>query len=94
MVERTRAGDDSERSLLWIDTEQHRLHRVDYFEGSGGLARTLEISEYSEVGGFWRPARMVMRQAGSEDRTILEWTDVRLGVGLEERDFDPSRFGR
>ena len=97
VVERTPTTGDPRlpvRSLLWIDSEGYRLHRVDHLDESGSVARTLLILDYTVIDSFSRPARMEMQQARSDKRTVLEWSEVRLGVGLSESDFDPSRLGR
>jgi hypothetical protein len=38
---------------------------------------------------------MHMEMAEVEDggKTVLEWSELRLGIGLRERDFDPARLG-
>ena len=80
--------------LLWVDTERYLLHRVDYFDADGVLERTLQISGYRLVKGFWRASHMEMTDVEARGRTVLEWSDLRLGIGLKERDFDPARLGR
>lgn len=95
VIRRTRAGEpDGPREHLWVDTSSHRLHRVEYYEGDGALVRTLEIAAYRTVDGFDRPTRLVMTSHEEAGRTVLTWSDVRIGVGLTERDFDPRRLGR
>jgi outer membrane lipoprotein-sorting protein len=94
VVERTRSGEDGgPRELIWVDTRDFRVHRVEFYGTDGSLERTLEVEEYDSVSGFSRPTRLVMRQAEGGGRTVLTWHDVRIGVGLTEADFDPGRLG-
>lgn len=96
LVERTRvAGQvDFPRELLWIDTERFLLHRVEFFDATGVRKRALDITDYQQIDGFWRAGRMEMSDADDGGSTVLEWSELRVGVGLRERDFDPARLGR
>ena len=81
------------RELLWIDTDRYLLHRVDYFDSDGVHRRTLRFTGYELVDGFWRAMHMEMAEAGEGGKTVLDWSQLRLGIGLRERDFDPARLG-
>ena len=83
----------AKRELLWIDTDQYLLHRVDYFDSDGVRRRTLRITDYRQVDGFWRALQMEMSEGDDGGRTVLTWSQLRLGIGLRERDFDPARLG-
>ena len=94
VIERTdREEPDGPRERLWVDTRDFRLHRVEYLDGGGALDRTLVLDAYEVVDGFARPGRLEMREEGGDDRTVLVWSDIRIGVGLTDRDFDPGRMG-
>ena len=83
----------AKRELLWIDTDRYLLHRVDYFDSDGVHRRTLRITGYERVDGFWRAMHMEMAEAEDGGKTVLDWSQLRLGIGLRERDFDPARLG-
>ena len=87
-------SDGLPHQLLWVDTDRYLLHRVDYFDSEGVLERTLQITDYRLVKGFWRASHMEMTDVEGRGSTVLEWSEFRLGIGLKERDFDPSRLGR
>jgi hypothetical protein len=94
VVERTVAGRESgPRELVWVDTRDFLVHRVEFYGADGALDRSLVIDSYQTVAGFPRPARLEMRQAEGTGRTVLEWRDIQIDVGLSERDFDPGRLG-
>ena len=96
VVERTSLDDRTEypRQLLWIETERYVLHRIEFFTSEGEHSRSLDLEQYLEIGGFWLAGRMTMMHLEDSARTILEWSDMRVGVGLSARDFEPSRLGR
>lgn len=83
----------AKRELLWIDTDRYLLHRVDYFDSDGVHDRTLLITGHELVDGFWRAMHMEMAEVEDGGKTVLDWSELRLGVGLRERDFDPARLG-
>jgi len=86
-------AEGAKRELLWIDTDRYVLHRVDYFDSNGVHRRTLLITGYQLVDGFWRAMHMEMAEAEDGGRTVLDWSELRLGIGLSARDFDPARLG-
>jgi hypothetical protein len=96
VVERTSLDDRAEypRQLLWIETERYVLRHIEFYTSDGEHRRSLDLEQYLEIGGFWLAGRMTMVQMEDSARTILEWSDMRLGVGLNARDFEPSRLGR
>ena len=96
LVERVRQGDggDGSKQLLRIDRERAIVLGVTFFDPDGRRVRELEMADYLEVGGFWRSTRMTMTNLNDGGHTALEWSDVRIGVGLRRSDFESSRLGR
>lgn len=86
--------DQFPRQLLWIDTDRYVLKRVEFFTSAGERLRVLGIDQYQQVGGFWLAGKMTMAHVSDGGSTVLDWSDMRVGVGLSPRDFDPSRLGR
>lgn len=83
------------RQIVWFDREAYRVRRVDYYDRAGELLKTLIQDGFRLYADrFWRPDRMEMRNHRSGALTRVEWTEVRVGVGLSEADFDRSRLGR
>lgn len=96
LVERARRseGADGSKQLLRIDRERAILLGVTFFDPDGQRVRELELADYLDVGGFWRSTRMTMTDVTDGSHTSLEWSDVRIGVGLRRSDFESSRLGR
>ena len=83
------------RQVLWMDTEEYRLLRVDYYDREGEHVKSLRVDGYQQYeGGRWRPDRMVMNELASGKSTTLEWSEYAFATGLRDRDFDPRRLGR
>lgn len=96
VIERTPAETTSgySRQLVWIDHEELRPWRVEYYDRKNALLKVLSFSDYAQYKDqYWRAGRMVMHNVQTEKRTVLEWSDYRFGTGLSEAAFDPARLG-
>jgi outer membrane lipoprotein-sorting protein len=81
--------------IIWLDIEAYLVLRIDYFDRSHELVKSLAIEEYQQYAGkHWRPNRMVMTEARSGKSTTLAWSAYAFENGLTEEDFDPRRLGR
>ena len=85
--------------LVWLDTEQLRLQRVEFFDARGHLQRRLTASGYrphrgSDGRDYWRADELVMENVRTGASTSLTWQDIRLDAPLDARDFDVSALGR
>jgi outer membrane lipoprotein-sorting protein len=83
------------RQVVWFDSEEYRVLKIDYYDRSNALLKSLELRGYRRYAeAYWRPdeMRMVNHQTGKS--TTLRWRDYRFGVGLREGDFDRNRLSR
>ncbi|MEM1276367.1 MAG: outer membrane lipoprotein-sorting protein [Pseudomonadota bacterium] len=81
------------RRISWLDTEEYRLHQVEFYNRRGDLEKTLLSTGFQQyLGKYWRPdmMRMINQQTGKE--TDLIWTNYDFSAELAERDFDQSRL--
>ncbi|MEM9173023.1 MAG: outer membrane lipoprotein-sorting protein [Pseudomonadota bacterium] len=79
------------RHEVWLARSTLNVLRVDYFDRSARLLKTLTASDYQlYLERFWRPAtmRMVNHQTGYS--TTLQWQDYAFGNGLAESEFERS----
>lgn len=83
------------RQIVWWDSDDYRVQRIDYYDRKNSLLKTLTYHGYREYAGrYWRPDRMSMvnhQNGKSTDLYIEEWT---FGNGLTPDDFTPSRLRR
>ncbi|HSM07216.1 MAG TPA: outer membrane lipoprotein-sorting protein [Longimicrobiales bacterium] len=81
------------KQVVWWDTEEYRIQRVDFHDRKGDLLKTLTWEGYAAYGdGYWRPDRMVMENHQNGKSTVLVFEEWRFGAGLDEDDFTPSRL--
>jgi outer membrane lipoprotein-sorting protein len=81
------------KQVVWWDTAEHRVQRIDFYDRKDVLLKTLNWEGYREyAGAYWRPDRMVMvnhQNGKSTDLVFEEWS---FQNGLAEDDFTPSRL--
>ena len=95
LVERFPLDKDSgyTRQIIWIDEEQYRLLKVEYYDRKDELLKTLNLSDYQQYNDkYWRAGSMVMDNIQTNKKTILNWSDYKFGVGISRNDFLPNRL--
>ncbi|MBY8975458.1 outer membrane lipoprotein-sorting protein [Rhodobacteraceae bacterium NNCM2] len=81
------------KRVSWMDQDEYRLQRVEFFNRRGDLEKVLTFEGYNQyLGKYWRPAAMHMVNVQTGKETDLLWSDYEFGVDLPESDFDKSRL--
>ena len=83
------------RQVVWIDKDEYRTWKVDFYDRKGDLLKTLRYMGYREYAGkYWRPdlMRMVNHQTGKS--TQLRWSEYEFQTGLADRDFNRNSLSR
>lgn len=83
------------RQVVWLDKEEYRALRIDYYNRGDELLKTLSFSGYRQYADkYWRPGAMVMVNHQTGRATILTWSRYEFGTGLSDRDFNPTSLRR
>lgn len=83
------------RQVVWMDTGEYRVQKVDYYDRKQSLLKTLSMEGYQQYKDkFWRPAKMVMVNHQTGKSTELHWTEYKFGAGLSEADFNQNSLMR
>lgn len=83
------------KQISWIDTEEFRSLRTDYYDRKGELLKTFTAIGYKSYGeGFWRADRFEMKNIQNGKSTELVWKGYVFTRGLSDRDFDKNRLKR
>ncbi len=75
------------KEISWIDKKNFLVQKVEYFDRKSELLKTAVFSEYKKLNGVWRTGKIVMTNHQSGKKTILEWRDDKVNVGLSDKDF-------
>ncbi len=83
------------RQVTWIDKNEYRQWKVDYFDRKNSLLKTLTIKDYKKyLNKFWRADEMNMINHQNGKSTRLVWSNYRFRVGLKDRDFNKNSLKR
>ena len=83
------------REIVWIDKQEYRPQKIDYYDRKDDHLKTLTFHEYHQyLDKFWRAMRfeMVNHQTGKSTRLLQ--TNFNFQAGLTDRDFDKNSLKR
>ncbi|MCH8303832.1 MAG: outer membrane lipoprotein-sorting protein [Candidatus Marinimicrobia bacterium] len=81
--------------IVWIDKEDYKPLKVDYYDRKSSLLKTLKFSNYKQyLDKYWRASEMNMVNHQTGKSTQLIWSDYKFATGLTERDFDKNSLKR
>ena len=83
------------RQVSWMDKEEYRPLKVEYYDRKNDLLKTLTITGYRQyLGRFWRAGEMYMVNHQSGKSTILYWSEYQFRDGLTDNDFNQNSLKR
>jgi outer membrane lipoprotein-sorting protein len=83
------------RQVLWIDKDEYRNWKVEYYDRKNAHLKTLTFSGYKKYNGsYWRPARMFMINHQTGKSTELQFSNYQFKVGLGPEDFSKNSLKR
>ena len=83
------------RQVSWVDKEEYRNIKLDFYDRKDSLLKTLEFFEYNEYpGGYWRADRFEMTNHQNGKSTTMFWTNYDFEPELDEKDFNQSALKR
>ena len=97
VVERTPLDPRSgyRRQLVWQDTDELRLWKVEYYDQRDDLLKTLDVSGYQRyVDRYWHAAEMTMVNHLTGKSTVLSWSDYEFGAAVTPGEFLPTGLRR
>lgn len=83
------------RRLAWIDQDEYRIMKVDFYDRKDSLLKTLVFSGYNQyLDQYWRPDMMEMLNHQTGKSTVLEFDNYQFRTGVNERDFNTRALER
>ena len=81
------------RQIVWIDKNEYRAQKIDYYDRKNELLKTFTASGYKQyLKKFWRAHKMNMVNHQTGKSTELEWKDYKFKTGLSPDDFTQTRL--
>jgi len=79
------------KRISWVDKENYRLFKVEFYDRKQSLLKTLTIDGYRQyLNKQWRAGRMRMLNHQTGKSTTLLWENYRFRTGLTEKDFNST----
>ena len=83
------------RQVTWIDKDEYRIQKVEFYDKKNFHLKTLTISGYNQyLDKFWRADQLNMINHQNGKSTQLEFPDYKFDVGLDENDFTKNALKR
>jgi outer membrane lipoprotein-sorting protein len=83
------------RQVVWIDKQEYRTLKVDYYDRKESLLKTLTFANWKRhLDEFWRAREMNMVNHQTGKSSQLIWTNFEFRTGLTENDFNRNILTR
>ena len=97
VTERVPVDEDSgySRQVAWLDKDELRVMKVEYYDRKGAHLKTLTMSDYElHLDRYWYAGRMLMENHLTGKSTDLTWSDFVFRTDLDESDFTQTGLRR
>jgi len=83
------------RRIVWLDTSEYRVQKVDFYDRKDTLLKTLTFSDYKQyLAKYWRADKQEMINHQNGKSTELKWSNYNFKTGLSESDFNRNSLKR
>ena len=83
------------RKVVWQDTGELRVWRMELYDRRGSLLKTLTFANYQQyLDRYWRAGEQTMVNHLTGASTVLRWTDYRFGANLDDSEFTQTALRR
>ena len=83
------------RQLVWIDKEEYRPMKIEFYDRKNALLKTLTNMGYKKyLENHWRPDVMFMENHQTGKTTRIVWSNYRFRTGLSDDDFQVNDLKR
>ena len=83
------------RQVVWIDKQEYRTWQVQYYDRKNEHLKTLTMKNYKQYKDkFWRALEMHMANHQTGKSTLLQFTDYKFMVDLNDDDFSKNSLQR
>ena len=75
------------RRLVWIDSENWLLRRVEFYDKSNKLYKVLTISEYQGFENFNFSTKLIMKNIQTGSHTVMDVSNIKYNIDLPDSYF-------
>jgi len=83
------------RRIVWIDTKEYLVHKIDFYDRKDSLLKTLTFTDYKQyLAKHWRADTQEMINHQNGKSTELKWANYHFKTGLSDSDFNRNSLKR
>jgi outer membrane lipoprotein-sorting protein len=83
------------RRIVWIDTTEYRIHKIDFYDRKDSMLKTLMFNDYKQyLSKHWRADNQEMINHQNGKSTELKWSNYNFKTGLSDSDFSRNSLKR
>lgn len=83
------------KQVVWLDQDEYRVWKVDYYDRRESLRKTLEVSDYQLYKDqYWRPLTQEMTNHTTGKSTVVKMKNIEFDTGLTDADFNRNALKR
>jgi outer membrane lipoprotein-sorting protein len=82
------------RRLIRVRKDSYLIAAVDYYDRQDRLLKTLRVSGIGQIDGIWTARKMEMINEQDKHSTIIEMTDIRFNLPLDDSLFAAASLER
>lgn len=83
------------RQVVWMDTNEYRVWKIDFYDRKGSHLKTLNFSDYKQyLDQYWRPHTMEMTNHVTGKGTDILWEKYIFRNGYNDNDFNKASLKR
>jgi outer membrane lipoprotein-sorting protein len=83
------------RQIAWIDQQEYRVFKVEFYDVKKALLKTMLVSDYKQyLGKYWRAHMTLMTNHQTNKSTVLKLKDIQFNVNLSDKDFNKKGLQR
>jgi len=72
------------RRLVWIDSENWLLHKVEFYDKSNKLYKILTISEYQIFDIYNFSTKLIMKNIQTGSQTVMDISDIKYNIDISD----------
>jgi len=82
------------KQIIWHDQEYMNPHKIEYYNRKNELQKIATFKNYKKIKNWWRPSEVEMANQINRRRSVLVYSERKIGVGLKGSEFKPSKMKR
>ncbi|MFC1760284.1 outer membrane lipoprotein-sorting protein [Candidatus Neomarinimicrobiota bacterium] len=75
------------RRLVWIDSKNWLLHKVEFYDKNDKLLKILSINDYQNFEKYNFASKMIMKNIQTGSQTVMDFADIKYNIDLPDSYF-------